>query len=103
MSFSRAFLAVMLSTFFSVSAFGQLPSKIDLNAKQFFLISYFKAQEGGAYLALSTDGIHWQQLYNGHTIITPQIGSEKLMRDPSINIGKVGICRLVWTSGWKEK
>ena len=113
MSFSsRTSLAVMLSTFVTVFAFGQLPkkngatsiqSKIDLNAKQFFLFSYFKEQGGGAHLALSTDGTHWEQLNDGQPVIVPQIGSEKLMRDPSINIGKDGIYRMVWTSGWKEK
>ena len=103
MSFSRTFLAVMLSSFFTVSAFGQLSGKVDLNAKQFFLFSYFKAQEGGAYLALSTDGTHWEQLNGGQPVIVPQLGSEKLMRDPSINLGKDGIYRMVWTSGWKEK
>jgi hypothetical protein len=78
-------------------------NKIDLNAKQFLLFSYFTGQAGGAYLALSTDGLHWEQLNGGQPVIVPQVGSEKLMRDPSINRGKDGVYRMVWTSGWKGK
>ena len=78
-------------------------NKIDLNAKQFLLFSYFTGQAGGAHLALSTDGLHWQQLNGGQPVVVPQVGSEKLMRDPSINRGKDGVYRMVWTSGWKGK
>lgn len=80
---------------------GLTHSKIDLNAKQFFLFSYFKEQSGGALLALSTDGVHWEQLNGGKPVIIPQIGPEKLMRDPSIIYGKDGVYHMVWTSGWK--
>jgi len=76
---------------------------IDRNAKQFFLFSYFKGQAAGAYLALSTDGIHWKELNDGEPVIVPQVGSEKLMRDPSIHRGTDGIYRMVWTTGWKGK
>lgn len=78
-------------------------NKIDLNAKKFLLFSYFTKQAGGAYLALSTDGIHWEQLNGGQPVIVPQVGSEKLMRDPGIHQGKDGVYRMVWTSGWKGK
>jgi beta-galactosidase len=78
-------------------------NKIDLNAKQLFLFSYFNDQAGGAHLALSADGLHWEQLNGGQAVIIPQVGSEKLMRDPSINRGKDGVYRMVWTSGWKGK
>ena len=76
-------------------------NKIDVNAKQFLLFSYFTGQAGGAQLALSTDGLHWEQLNGGQPVIIPQVGSEKLMRDPSINRGRDGVYRMVWTSGWK--
>lgn len=78
-------------------------SKIDWNARQFFLFSYFNDQAGGAHLALSTDGLHWQPLNGGQPVIVPRVGSEKLMRDPSINRGQDGVYRMVWTSGWKGK
>ena len=78
-------------------------NKIDVNAKQFLLFSYFTGQAGGAQLALSTDGLHWEQLNGGQPVIIPQVGSEKLMRDPSINRGRDGVYRMVWTSGWKGR
>jgi len=82
---------------------GLYQNKIDQHTKQFFLFSYFTGQAGGAHLALSTDGIHWEPLNGGQPVIIPQVGSEKLMRDPSIHRGADGIYRLVWTSGWKGK
>jgi hypothetical protein len=78
-------------------------NKIDWNAKHFLLFSYFTGQASGANLALSTDGLHWQQLNGGQPVIVPQVGSQKLMRDPSINLGKDGIYRMVWTTGWGGK
>jgi len=92
-----------ISSTSDATAGGLYQRKIDQHAKQFFLISYFTGQAGGALLALSTDGIHWEQLNGGQPVIIPQLGSEKLMRDPSINHGKDGIYRMVWTSGWKGK
>ncbi len=78
-------------------------NKIDWNSKQFLLFSYFTGQASGAHLALSTDGLHWKQLNDGKPVIVPQLGSEKLMRDPCIHHGKDGIYRMVWTSGWRGK
>jgi hypothetical protein len=78
-------------------------NKIDWNSKEFLLFSYFTGQASGAHLALSTDGLHWKQLNNGKPVIVPQVGSEKLMRDPCIHHGKDGIYRMVWTSGWQGK
>jgi Beta-xylosidase len=86
-----------------VLANGSSQSKIDWNAKQFLLFSYFTGQASGTLLALSTDGVHWQQLNGGQPVIVPQVESQKLMRDPSINRGKDGVYRMVWTSGWGGK
>lgn len=96
-------LSAQLDSTSNITAGDLHQNKIDPNAKQFFLFSYFSGQAGGAHLALSTDGIHWQQLNGGQPVITPQVGSEKLMRDPSINRGPDGVYRLVWTTGWNGK
>lgn len=76
---------------------------IDQNAQHFFLFSYFLDQDKGIYLALSTDGLNWETVNNGQTIMSPKVGSQKLMRDPSIYCGPDGIYRLVWTTGWEGK
>lgn len=76
---------------------------IDKNARQFFLFSYFIEQDKGMYLALSTDGVTWETMNHGQVVLTPQVGSQKLMRDPSIHKGPDEIYRLVWTTGWAGK
>jgi beta-galactosidase len=77
-------------------------TKLDINAKQFFLFSYFVEQDAGVNLAISTNGINWLPVNHGKVVATPQVG-EKLIRDPSINLGADGIFRMVWTTGWKGK
>src|SRR5690242_465576 len=115
MKIVKVFSALIFFSFVLLKARGQVNStpnamtndlyqnKINLKAKQFLLFSYFTGQAGGAHLALSTDGLHWEQLNGGQPVILPQVGSEKLMRDPSINRGRDGVYRMVWTSGWKGK
>ncbi len=73
---------------------------IDLNAKHFYLYSYFKDEAQGMYYAMSTNGLDWMELNGGKTIIKPKVGSQKLMRDPSVYQGPDGRFRLVWTTGW---
>lgn len=97
---------LLVAGFFHVAvmvAQAQSSGSINLGKKQIFLISYFTKQEGGACLALSNDGLHWVPLNEGKPVIRPEVGEEKLMRDPSIHHGKDGIYRMVWTTGWKGK
>lgn len=69
-----------------------------------YLFSYFVNNgEDGLHLAYSTDGLTWQALNNGKSYLTPQIGKDKLMRDPCIIQGPDGIFRMVWTSGWWDR
>ncbi len=81
----------------------QTKNSIDQKAKKFFLFSYFLGQDKGMHLALSTDGYQWEQLNNGQPVLIPHVGSENLMRDPSIHKGADGIYRVVWTTGWAGK
>jgi hypothetical protein len=81
---------------------GRAQTKLDTNAKQFFLFAYFVEQDAGVNLAVSTNGINWLPVNHGKVVATPQVG-EKLIRDPSINLGPDGIYRMVWTTGWKGK
>src|SRR5690606_19643360 len=41
----------------------------------------------------------WQDM--GRSFLRPEIGANKLMRDPSMVQGPDGTFHLVWTSGWK--
>jgi beta-xylosidase len=67
----------------------------------YFLFSYFKNEHKGMYLAVSRDGFDWQEVNNGQPVLTPLVGKDKLLRDPSIHLGPDGIYRVVWTTGWK--
>jgi hypothetical protein len=68
--------------------------------KKMYLFSTFRepATEG-LYLASSSDGYHWADL--GGPYLKPEIGKQKVMRDPSVVQGPDGTFHLVWTSSWK--
>ncbi|NEW81992.1 MAG: glycoside hydrolase family 43 protein [Mariniphaga sp.] len=71
--------------------------------EQVFLFSYFTDNgQDGLHLAYSKDGLKWEALNNGKSLVTPTVGQDKLMRDPFILQGKNGIFHMVWTSSWKE-
>ncbi len=72
--------------------------------EQVFLFSYFTDNgQDGLHLAYSKDGLKWEALNNGKSLVTPTVGQDKLMRDPFILQGKDGIFHMVWTSSWKER
>jgi sucrose-6-phosphate hydrolase SacC (GH32 family) len=69
-----------------------------------FLFSYFKDNgEDGLHLAYSYDGLSWTALNNDQSILTPQAGKDKLMRDPCIISDPNGTFHMVWTVSWNEK
>ncbi|MBN1996370.1 glycoside hydrolase family 43 protein [candidate division KSB1 bacterium] len=69
-----------------------------------YLFSYFKGNgEDGLHLAFSYDGFKWTALNNDQSFLTPQVGNDKLMRDPCIMRGPEGVFHMVWTVSWNEK
>jgi alpha-L-fucosidase 2 len=66
-----------------------------------YLFTYFIGNgEDGLHLAWSEDGYRWTALDGGASFLRPQIGKDKLMRDPHAVRGPDGTYHLVWTSGW---
>lgn len=55
------------------------------------------ANEGLRYL-WSKDGRHWDSIPG--TWLKPMVGSQKVMRDPSVQRTPDGVYRFVWTSSW---
>lgn len=55
------------------------------------------ANEGLRYI-YSQDGIHWDSIAG--TWLKPVVGSQKVLRDPSITRTTDGTFHLVWTSSW---
>jgi beta-xylosidase len=69
-----------------------------------YLYSYFTGNgEDGLHLAHSTDGLHWTAVAGGRSLLRPEVGEAKLMRDPSIARGPDGTYHMVWTTGWNER
>jgi len=73
------------------------PAKSEL-----LLFCYFKGNGDGLHLAASDDGLQWTALKGDKTFLTPQVGKEKLMRDPSIQLGPDGVFHAVWTCSWND-
>lgn len=72
--------------------------------KEVYLFSYFTDNgQDGLRLAYSLDGKKWEALNNGQPYLRPQLGKDKLMRDPSIVQDEEGIFHLVWTTGWWDQ
>ncbi|WP_316807860.1 glycoside hydrolase family 43 protein [Pedobacter agri] len=57
------------------------------------------ANEGLRFL-YSYDAYHWTDL--NKTFLKPEVGTQKVMRDPSIVQGADGTFHLVWTCSWKS-
>ena len=70
-----------------------------------YLFSYFTDQNSGLRLAYSYDGLTWTALEkpDGTSFLTPVIGNDRLMRDPSICQGPDGTFHMVWTSSWWDR
>ncbi|MCG6189462.1 glycoside hydrolase family 43 protein [Maribellus maritimus] len=72
--------------------------------KDVYMFSYFMGNgEDGLHLAYSYDGLKWDALKNNQSFLAPQVGKDKLMRDPCIISGPDGKFHMVWTVSWGEK
>ncbi|AVR45600.1 beta-galactosidase [Christiangramia fulva] len=77
-----------------------IPKQID----SVCLFSYFKGNgEDGLHLAYSKNGLEWKHMNNDRSYLKPELGKERLMRDPCIIRGKDGNYHMVWTVGWTAK
>ena len=72
--------------------------------KTAYMFSYFMDNgQDGLHLAYSLDGQTWETLNNGESFLTPAVGKDKLMRDPSIVRDDKGTFHMVWTTGWYDQ
>lgn len=67
--------------------------------KAYLFTSFHEPANEGLRLLYSYDGYHWKDF--NHIFLKPEIGKEKVMRDPSMVFGPDSIFHLVWTSSWK--
>ena len=69
-------------------------------AQKVYMFSTFREPaDQGLYLAYSYDGLRWNDL--GGPWLAPQVGAQKVMRDPSVVRAPDGTFQLVWTSSWR--
>lgn len=61
--------------------------------------SFHEPANEGLRFIYSYDGIKWDSIKG--TFLTPAVGKQKVMRDPSVVKGPDGTFHLVWTSSWK--
>ncbi|MCH9660645.1 MAG: glycosyl hydrolase, partial [Bacteroidetes bacterium] len=72
--------------------------------KEVFMFSYFKGNgEDGLHLASSEDGVKWEALNDDKSFLTPEVGVDKLMRDPCVILGPDNKFHMVWTVSWGER
>lgn len=68
--------------------------------KKIYMFSTFREPATkGLYLASSLDGYRWDDL--GGPFLIPEVGNQKVIRDPSVVQGPDGTFHMVWTSSWK--
>lgn len=70
------------------------------SAKDIYVSTSFHepANEGLRFI-YSYDGLKWDSIQG--TFLKPEVGNQKVMRDPSIVKGPDGTFHFVWTSSWK--
>ncbi|WP_225871050.1 glycoside hydrolase family 43 protein [Pedobacter frigiditerrae] len=61
--------------------------------------SFHEPANEGLRLLYAKDGLHWTDL--NKVFLKPAVGTQKIMRDPSIVQGPDGTFHLVWTCSWK--
>lgn len=86
--------------------FVQLATHLSLVAQssEVYMFSYFMGNgEDGLHLAYSKDGLNWHALNNNESFLTPNVGNDKLMRDPCVIQGPDGRFHMVWTVSWNEQ
>lgn len=97
----------ILSNFQNSKFIESLENKNNLRSQEqdsIYLFSYFKGNgEDGLHLAYSKDGYTFKALNNDQSLLTPEIGPNKLMRDPCIIQGPDNTYHMVWTTGWTDK
>jgi lysophospholipase L1-like esterase len=71
---------------------------------QAWVFTYFTGNGAdGLHLAVSTDGWRWEALNGGRSVLAPQVGKDRLMRDPCLLAAPDGTFHLVWTTGWWDR
>ena len=69
------------------------------SGKVYLFTSFHEPADAGLRLLYSYDGYNWKDADT--VLLKPNIGIQKVMRDPSMVQGPDGTFHLVWTSSWR--
>ncbi len=89
----------MIKTLLLIPAFFLIFQSCKADKHYFVYTSFHEPANEGLRYIYSEDGIHWDSIPG--TWLKPAIGSQQVLRDPSITCTPDGIYHLVWTSSWK--
>ena len=79
---------------------GLAMSIVSVSANDFYVsTSFHEPATEGLRFVYSTDGLRWDSIEG--VFLRPEVGTQKVMRDPSIVRGLDGTFHLVWTSSWR--
>ncbi len=69
------------------------------NKKAYLFTSFHEPADAGLRMLYSYDGRIWNDVDT--VLLKPEVGKQKVMRDPSMVQGPDGTFHLVWTSSWR--
>lgn len=69
------------------------------NNNAYLFTSFHEPADKGLRMLYSIDGKRWTDLDT--VLLQPEVGNQKVMRDPSMVKGPEGTFHLVWTSSWR--
>lgn len=72
---------------------------VSCSNKAYLFTSFHEPADAGLRMLYSYDGYHWTDLDT--VFLKPNVGNQKVMRDPSMVQGPDGTFHLVWTSSWR--
>ena len=72
---------------------------VSCSSKAYLFTSFHEPADKGLRMLYSYDGYHWNDLDT--VLLKPNVGNQKVMRDPSMVLGPDGVFHLVWTSSWR--
>ena len=67
--------------------------------KAYLFTSFHEPADAGLRMLYSKDARQWKDLDT--TLLKPEIGNQKVIRDPSLAQGPDGLFHLVWTTSWR--
>ncbi len=67
--------------------------------KAYLFTSFHEPADKGLRMLYSYDGYKWNDLET--VLLKPEVGNQRVMRDPSMVQGPDGTFHLVWTSSWR--